>query len=152
MNFSPPLSPSIYAHMYILHKALTHIYAVLSYSVVSDSLQPHGLYPSMPDSSVHGDSPGKNTGVRCHALLQRIFPSQGLNPGLLHCRRILYCLSHYGSQRILELVAYPIPSSEELPNPGIELGSPELQANSLPAKLPGTPIYVYARICICVCM
>ena len=38
--------------------------------------------------SVHGDSPGKNTGVGCHALLQVIFPTQGLNPGLLHCRWI----------------------------------------------------------------
>ena len=40
-----------------------------------------------------GDSPGKNTGVDCHALLQGIFPTQGSNPGLLHCRQILYCLS-----------------------------------------------------------
>ena len=39
-----------------------------------------------PGSSVHGDSPGKNTGVGCHALLQGIFPTQGSNPGLLHCR------------------------------------------------------------------
>ena len=45
-------------------------------------------------SSVHGDSPGKNIGVGCHALLQGIFPTQGLNPGLLHCRRILYHQSH----------------------------------------------------------
>jgi len=37
---------------------------------------------SPPGSSVHGDSPGKNTGVGCHALLQGIFPTQGLNPGL----------------------------------------------------------------------
>ena len=36
------------------------------------------------------DSPGKNTGVGCHFLLQGIFPTQGLNPGLLHCRQILY--------------------------------------------------------------
>ena len=43
------------------------------------------------------DSPGKNTGVGCQALLQGIFPTQGSNPGLLHCRRILYCLSHQGS-------------------------------------------------------
>ena len=49
---------------------------------------------SPPGSSVHGDSPGKNTGVGCHALLQRIFPTQGSNPGLLHCRWILYHLSH----------------------------------------------------------
>ena len=43
------------------------------------------------------DSPGKNTGVGCHALLQRIFPIQGLNPRLLHCRQILYHLSHQES-------------------------------------------------------
>ena len=45
---------------------------------------------SPPGSTVHGDSPGKNTGVGCHALLQGIFPTQGLNPGLPHCRWILY--------------------------------------------------------------
>ena len=43
---------------------------------------------SPPGSSVHGDCPGKNTGVGCHALLQGIFPTRGLNPGLLHCRQI----------------------------------------------------------------
>ena len=48
-------------------------------------------------SSVHGDSPGKNTAVGCHALLQGIFPTQGLNQGLLHCRWILYQLSYQGS-------------------------------------------------------
>ena len=51
---------------------------------------------SPPGSSVHGDSPGKNTGVGCHALLQGIFPTQGSNPDLPHCR-CLYCLSHQGS-------------------------------------------------------
>ena len=40
------------------------------------------------------DSPGKNTGVGCHSLLQGIFPTQGLNLCLLHCRQIPYCLSH----------------------------------------------------------
>ena len=48
---------------------------------------------SLPGSSVHGDSPGKNTGVGCHALFQGIFPTQVSNPGLLHCRQILYQLS-----------------------------------------------------------
>ena len=52
---------------------------------------------SLPGSSVHGDSPGKNAGVGCHALLQGLFPTQGLNPGLPHCRWILYQLSHKGS-------------------------------------------------------
>ena len=62
---------------------------------------------SPPSFSVHGDSPGENTEVGCHALLQRIFPTHGLNPGLPHCRQILYCLSHQRSPRILEWVAYP---------------------------------------------
>ena len=63
---------------------------------------------SPPGSSVHEDSPGKNTGVGCHALLQGIFPTKGLNPGLPHCKQILYCLSHQGSPKILEWVAYSI--------------------------------------------
>ena len=49
---------------------------------------------SPPGSSVYGDSPGKNTGVGCHALLQGIFPTQVSNPGLPHCRQILYQLSY----------------------------------------------------------
>ena len=75
-----------------------------SYSVVSDSLQPHGLY-----------SPGQNTGVGSLSLLQGIFPTQGYNPGLPHCRRILYQLSHEGSPRILEWVAYPFSSRSSQP-------------------------------------
>ena len=61
----------------------------------SDSFRPHGLQPAK--FLVCGDSPGKNTGVGCHTLFQQIFPTQGSNPGLLHCRQILYCLSHQGS-------------------------------------------------------
>ena len=53
------------------------------------------------------NSPGKNTGVGSHSLLQRIFPIQGSNPGLPNCRQILYCLSHLGSPGILEWVVYP---------------------------------------------
>ena len=52
---------------------------------------------SPPGSTVHGDSPSKNTGVGCHALFQGNFLTQGSNPGLLHCRQILYCLSQQGS-------------------------------------------------------
>ena len=62
---------------------------------------------SPPGSSVHGDSPGKNTGMDCHALLQGIFPTQGSNPNLLHCSQILYHLNHLESPRILEWVTYP---------------------------------------------
>ena len=57
-----------------------------SRSVVSDSLQPHGLHSPW-------NSPGQNTGVGSLSLLQGIFPTQGSNPGLLHCRWILYQLS-----------------------------------------------------------
>ena len=60
--------------------------------VVSDSLWPHGLY-----SPWH--SLGLNTGVGSLSLLQGIFPTQGSNPGLPHCRWILYQMSHRGSPR-----------------------------------------------------
>ena len=66
---------------------------MLSRSGVSDSLRPH----SLPGSSVCGDSPGKNTGVGCHAFLQEIFLTQRSNLGLPHCRWILYHLNHQGS-------------------------------------------------------
>ena len=92
---------------------------------------------SPPGSSVNGDFPGKDTGVGCHALLQGIFPSQGQNPGLPHCRQILYQLSYEGSLRILEWA--PVPSPGDLPNPRIELESPALQEDSLPTELPGKP-------------
>ena len=62
---------------------------------------------SPPGSSAHGDFPGKNTGVGCHALLQGIFPTQGSNPDPLHGRWILYHLSHQESPRILEWVVHP---------------------------------------------
>ena len=58
------------------------------HSVLSDSLQPQELQPARP--LCPWDSPGKNTGVSCHSFLQGIFLTQGLNPGLLHCRQILY--------------------------------------------------------------
>ena len=75
----------------------------VSHSVVSDSLRPHGLWPA--GLLCPWDSPGKNTGVGCHSLLQRIFPTQGSNPGLLHCRQILYRLSYGATAIILGLVA-----------------------------------------------
>ena len=60
-----------------------------SRSVMSDSLWPHGLYSPR-------NSPGQNSGVDNLSLLQRIFPTQGSNPGVMHCRWILYQLSHKG--------------------------------------------------------
>ena len=72
-----------------------------SHSVVSDSLWPCGLYSPW-------NSPGQNTGVGSRSLLQRIFPTQGSDPGLLHFRQILYQLSHKGSPRLLEWVTHLI--------------------------------------------
>ena len=59
------------------------------------TLQPHGLQPTRLLCA--WDFPGKNTGLFRHFLPQGIFPTQGSNLGLLHCRQILYCLSHQGS-------------------------------------------------------
>ena len=70
---------------------------------------------SLSGSSVHVDSPGKNIGVGCHALLPGIFPTQGSNLGVPHCRQILYQLSHQGSPRILQWVACPFFSEYSRP-------------------------------------
>ena len=78
----------------IPHETGPALCLMLSHSVMSHSLQPHGLQPT--GSSIHGDSPGKSTGVGCHALLQGILPTQGSNPGLPHFRQILYWLSSPG--------------------------------------------------------
>ena len=96
-----------------------------------------------PGKAVHGlhgpwNSPGQKTVVGSHSLLQGTFPTQGLNPGLLHCSQILYQPSHQGSPRILEWVAYPFPSGSSQPRN--QPGSPALQADSLPAELPGSPV------------
>ena len=64
----------------------------ISCSVVSDSLWPQGLQPAR--LLCPWDSPGKITGMCCPSLLQRIFQTQGSNPGILHCRQIPYHLSY----------------------------------------------------------
>ena len=114
-----------------LHCATTWCDVSESHSVVSDSLQTHGLYNPW-------NSPGQNTGVGSLSLLQGIFQTHGSNPGLPHCRQILYQLSHKESPRILEWVAYSSPV--DLLNPGIELRSSALQVDSLPAKLRAKPM------------
>ena len=93
---------------YVLHFTVFKLKAVdvnikiesASQSVVSDSLRSHELHSPWNSSS-------QNTGVGNLSLLWGIFPPQGLNPGLPHCGWILYQLSHKGSPRILEWVAYP---------------------------------------------
>ena len=91
----------IQTYDYILYESESH-------SVMSDSLWPHGLYSLC-------NSPGQIIGVGSFSLLQGIFPTQGLNPSLSHCRWILYHLSHKGSWRILECVAYSISSKSSWP-------------------------------------
>ena len=83
--FSYPLSSS----------QLCDFVVVFSCSVISDSLQPHELQPTRllcPWNSL-----GKNTGGGSHSILQGVFPTQGLNPCLLHCQQILYHLNHQES-------------------------------------------------------
>ena len=75
---------------------------------MSDSLPPHGLY-------IPRNSSGQNTGVGSWSLLKGIFPTQGSNPGLSHCRRILYQLSHKGSPRILGWIVYPFARGSSRP-------------------------------------
>ena len=99
---------------------------LLSRFIVSDSVWPHRRQPtrlsrpwdspgkntgvgchfllhsmkvkSQSEVAQSGLTPGQNTGVGCHSLLQGIFPTKGLNPGVPHCRQILYQLSHQGSK------------------------------------------------------
>ena len=88
--------------------------------------------------------PGTNTGGGCHFLLQGIFPTQGLDPGLPHCRWILYCLSHRETQEYWS--GQPIPSPGELHDPEITQGPPALHADYLPAEPPGKPHLYYTYI------
>ena len=107
------------------------VYESESRSVMSDSLQPHGLYSSW-------NSSGQKTGVASPSLLQGIFPTQGSNSGLPHCRHILYQLSHKGGPRILDWVAYPFSSRSS--QPGNWIGVSCMAGNSLPTELSGKPL------------
>ena len=89
---------------------------------------------SPPDSSVHGDSPGKNTGVGCHAFSQGIFLIQGRTQVSRVAGRFFTGWATREAQEYWS--GWPIPSPGDLPHPGLELGSPALQADS-PAELPG---------------
>ena len=109
-----------------------------SRSVVSSSLGPHGLYSPW-------NSPGQNTGVGSLSLLQGIFLTQGSDPGLLHCRWILYQLSHKGSPRILEWVPYPF--SRGSSHPRNRTGLSCVEADHLPTELSGSWTQVTALIC-----
>ena len=112
-----------------------------SHSVMSDSLRPHGLY-------IPWNSLGENTGVGSLSLLQGIFPTQGLNPGLPHCRRIFFFFlqadflpaepqgkpknTGVGSVSLLQKIFL----AQEL-----NQGLPLIQADSLPTELSGKPFF-----------
>ena len=103
----------IYIYNSLMHtKICIYIYGhpayLFMYTWVSEwKLLSHVWLSATPWIYSLWNSPGQNTGMGSLSLLQGIFPTQGSNPGLPHCRRILYCLSHQGNPRILEWVAYP---------------------------------------------
>ena len=78
------------------------------HSVMSDSLRPHGLYSPW-------NSLGQNTGVGSLSLLQGISPTQGSNPGIPHCRWILYQLSHKGSPAMFIAAAFTRAKTQKQP-------------------------------------
>ena len=91
---------------------------------MSDSLRPQGLQPTR--LLCPWDFPGKNTGVGCYFLPQRIFPSQGSNPGLPHCRQTLDPLSHQGSsERPKAVHKRPTQLPTELPIASEEIMCPQ---------------------------
>ena len=91
MNHSTPGLP---VHHQLPEFTQTRVHRGSDVLVMFNSLWSHGLSTRR---FCPWNSPGKNTGVGCHSLFQGIFPTQGSNPGLLHCRQILYHLSHQRS-------------------------------------------------------
>ena len=88
----------------------------VSCSVMSDSLRPHGLQPARLLRP--WNSPGNNTGVGCHFLLQGIFLTHGLNPDFPHCRQTNYCLSHQGIEPTISFIVVPDCKQLECPTTG----------------------------------
>ena len=108
---------------------------MLSHSVMSDSLQPHQQRSLVGYSSWRFSRQEYWSGLPCPP--PRIFPTQGLNPGLPHCRWILYHLSHLRSPRTLERIAYPFSRGTSQPKNRTRVSC--IADNSLPAELPGKP-------------
>ena len=100
MQVLRPHSPNDFMHH---HYAFIYVFFVRVCSVVSDSLQSHGLLPTR--LLCPWDSPGKDAEVGCHAVLQRSFPTQGLDPHLfrlLHLQAGSLPLHHLGSPPVLQ--------------------------------------------------
>ena len=93
---------------------------------------------SLPSSSVYGDSPGKKPGVGCHALLQEgsSQPKDRTQVSLIQMVKNLPAATRETQEH---WSGKPLLSPGDLPNSGIEPGSPALQVDSLPAELPGKP-------------
>ena len=102
---------------HLSHQGSPRLLGWVAYSFSNDSSQPRVLSAASQAHSSLSEPPGKTkkTGVGSLSLLQRFFLTQGLNQGLLHCRQILYQLSHQGSPRILEWVAYPFSRGSSRP-------------------------------------
>ena len=101
-----PLPPNQIWKFYFLWYCLSWVLWAPLYLVIQPCLTPCDLMVSGPPGFTVGlllssSSPGKNTGVGCHALLQGILPTQGLDPGLPYCRHFHFCLSHHRSTLIL---------------------------------------------------
>ena len=111
-----------------------------SRSVMSNSLGPHGLQPDR--LFCPWDSPGKNTGVGNHALLQGIFPTQGLNLGHLCCRQILY---HLTQHRYIYLAFKCVVRLQEGRDHTLGVA---VQVNFIESLSMG---YYFASVCVCVC-
>ena len=96
------------------------------------------------DCIVHGILQARKLEWVVSPLFQEIFPTQGLNPGLPHCRWILYQLSHQGSPEYCNRLSFPSPG--DLPNPGTEPPSSAWQADSLPWSHLGNLCFYYHAI------
>ena len=101
---------------------------------------------------------GQNTGVGSHSLLLEIFPTQGSNPGLPHCRRMLHHLSHQGSPRILEWVTYPFSSVSSRPRNQIRVSCVADWATCWATRKAPNILYTHTQthkpliLYICVCI
>ena len=94
----------MYVCMYTHTHTHTHTHTVLCLVAKLCLILCNSMDCSPPGSSVYGDSPGKNTGVGCHARLQGIFPTQGSNPGLLHGRCIFTVWATREAQTLFALL------------------------------------------------
>ena len=117
---------------YLKHVILAMLCCAWSCSALCDPVD-----HSLPGSSVNGKSLGKSAGVGCHTFVPGPLPTQGLSPGPLHCRRILYHLSRRGSPWVLEWVAYALSRGSSWSRDQARVS--RTAGHSLPTELPGKP-------------